>query len=154
MLVLLFIGVAGSGHFNRGGGGSELICLHNHPTWRAHVASLQYKSYIAGVEYDIVNHPFSTSNNGKRDLWDNDMPCAVCQARGRSAQIMIPARDECPHGWKQEYWGYLVAPHAGQPGGMYTCRSTEGNVHMQVNRGECTHAWIMLPNLRWAEHHM
>ena len=42
-------------------------------------------------------------------ITDRNVPCALCQAYGRTNKIMIPSHYECPQGWNTEYYGYLMA---------------------------------------------
>ncbi|KAJ7374502.1 hypothetical protein OS493_004840 [Desmophyllum pertusum] len=53
-----------------------------------------------GTEYEIGFNPF------KHNLHDHDAPCAVCYVKSRATQLMIPARNDCPSGWTEEYHGY------------------------------------------------
>jgi len=117
------VGVAGTGKYNEGGDGSNMICLHRNPVWKETISnSGGRKSLLYSVEYKFYDLPFSTSNNGGHSLESNDMPCVACHVRTRTAQIMIPARDTCPYGWTREYWGCLVAAHSHHhQRGEYNC---------------------------------
>ena len=55
-----------------------------------------------GAEYDSEN--FFKSNS-----MDEDVPCALCRSLHTSSSIMIPGKNVCHDGWKQEYHGYLSA---------------------------------------------
>ena len=46
-----------------------------------------------------------------RKLLQQDIPCAVCEAVGRGAALMIPGTHVCPGGWTSEYKGYIVSAH-------------------------------------------
>ena len=58
-----------------------------------------------GTEYKIGFNPF------KNKLHNHDVPCAVCYVKSRATQLMIPARNDCPSGWNEEYHGYLMADY-------------------------------------------
>ena len=53
----------------------------------------------------IFTH-FQTNFAG--NLFNNDVPCAVCHVTDRQAKVMVPARKQCPVGWTHEYHGYLT----------------------------------------------
>ena len=44
-----------------------------------------------------------------KPIHEQDVPCAVCEARNRKSQLMIPGRKTCYDGWSREYWGYLMS---------------------------------------------
>jgi len=46
-----------------------------------------------------------------RNLYQQDAPCAVCEAVGRGSALMIPGTHVCPSGWIQEYQGYLMSQY-------------------------------------------
>ena len=39
------------------------------------------------------------------------VPCAICQAKQRSAKLMIPLQTTCPTSWHTEYQGYMMTYH-------------------------------------------
>ena len=120
--LLLFKGYTEGPHKNKGGGGSDFLCLHKEPQWENYVDGHQYVTgSIHGVEYEVFNdgrpHPrnnvFSEVNNDGRPLQQNPGPCAACYVPDRSTILMIPARTQCPDGWTKEYGGYLVSAEEG-----------------------------------------
>jgi len=119
--IILFIGYAAGGLYNKGGSGSNFLCLPEDPQWKTYLNGHQSRTAsIAGVEYQLFNSPhrsqnnvFSEVNNGDNPLLDNPAPCAFCYVQGRSTVAMIPARTQCPDGWTMEYAGYLVADYTG-----------------------------------------
>ena len=59
-----------------------------------------------GTEYEVNSFsPFKDS------LHNHDVPCAVCYIKTRASQIMIPARNDCPSDWTEQYHGYLMSWH-------------------------------------------
>ena len=57
---------------------------------------------LFGAEYQTHNAVLNHS-------LDCNVPCALCQAIGRTSKIMIPSHYECPLGWTKEYYGYVMA---------------------------------------------
>ena len=47
----------------------------------------------------------------KSNLYDHDAPCAVFFVMSRGSMLMIPAQKDCPSGWTEEYYGYLMTAH-------------------------------------------
>ena len=63
-----------------------------------------------GTEYEVrafVGTVF------KRNIHDHEAPCVVCFVKSRSSMLMMPARNDCPSGWTEEYHGYLMTEHHG-----------------------------------------
>ncbi|KAJ7374504.1 hypothetical protein OS493_004842 [Desmophyllum pertusum] len=102
--VTLNRGIVGSGYFNHHGGGGDYICLPNNPKYDKYKDGYQSNSYIYGTEYEVSGY-----NPFKNNLHDHDAPCAVCYVKSRATQLMIPARNDCPSGWTEEYHGYLMS---------------------------------------------
>ena len=95
-----------SGHT---GGKVNHLCLPHNPKYdkyknrNQHVTAVMY-----GVEYRVDEYngdPF------KRSLHDYDAPCAVCYVKSCGSMLMMPARNDCPYGWTEEYHGYLMTSH-------------------------------------------
>ncbi len=120
-----FSGVVGGQHFAHPGGGSNYLCLTTEPVWGRQVNEAGDMATIYGAEYQVEN------NNvfAPRDVHDDNVPCAVCLATSRSAQIMLPGRNHCYPGWRREYWGYLMTEHHHHNGRTeYIC------VHVEADR--------------------
>ena len=66
--------------------------------------------------------PFNPFN---RNVENHDAPCVVCYVRSRGTQLMIPARNDCPHGWTKEYHGYLMTQHYGYTRANFICVDQE-----------------------------
>jgi len=95
-----------SGHT---GGKVNYLCLSHNPKYdkykngNQHVTAVMY-----GTEYRVDEYngdPF------KRSLHDYDAPCAVCYVKSCGSMLMMPARNDCPYGWTEEYHGYLMTSH-------------------------------------------
>jgi len=109
------IGYAVGPTFNKGGSGSNFLCLPDHPQWRKFIGGFQrLAGEISGIEYELFNtgahrnNIFSETNAGG-PLEQHPAPCALCYVEARSTVAMIPARTHCPAGWTPEYAGYLVS---------------------------------------------
>ena len=100
---VVYTGRAGGSSYNNPGGGVEKLCLPPDPDYinNPQSTSASYYSTIYGAEYQSVNGPH-------HNLFDQNVPCAVCYASTRVAMLMIPAKTECPSSWTREYYGYLM----------------------------------------------
>jgi len=108
----MYSGYAGGGYYNHKGSPANLLCLPPDPQYYSRSSSASH--CIFGVEYQI-----SGVNN---QAYDRNMPCALCQAVGRSAMVMIPSHYECPAGWHKEYSGYIMRKYHNYEGSsMYNC---------------------------------
>lgn len=103
---MVYEGFVGGSHYTHTGGGGEYICLPNEPKYDKYKDGFQSSSYVYGAEYEV-----STYSPFEKKIHDHDVPCAVCYVKSRAAQLMIPARNDCPSGWTEEYHGYLMADH-------------------------------------------
>jgi len=110
----LYSGYTAGSWFDHYGAAVEPLCLPPNPQYLKSEKGYQHYARLYGAEYQTtgpLNHAF-----------DRNIPCALCQAYGRTNMIMVPSRYECPPGWNTEYYGYLMAGHAGHKAGtMYTC---------------------------------
>ena len=122
MSLYLYSGIVGGSHYAHTGGGGEYVCLPNNPKYDKYQDGFQSHSYMYGTEYQIgSNNPF------KNKLNDHDAPCAVCYVKSRATQVMIPARNDCPSGWTEEYHGYLMAGyHSHKHSTSFLCIDGEG----------------------------
>ena len=107
---MVYTGYAAGDHYTHSGGSPDMLCLPEEPIWAKHDASLNYVGgYLYGVEYEMDNGR-DKSILGK-GIFQQDVPCAVCETQQRSRRVMIPGRTECYDGWTAEYWGYLMSGH-------------------------------------------
>ncbi|XP_052761394.1 uncharacterized protein LOC128204091 [Mya arenaria] len=107
---LVYEGFAGGGWFDKKGASSNYICLPKDPIFDGDGRKASSISTVYGAEYETGSATFHTN------LYEEDVPCAVCRVIGRSV-VMIPARNACYSGWHTEYSGYL----------MSSCHGHEGN---------------------------
>ena len=104
------LGIIGGEHYTHSGGGSQYLCLPRNPKYDKYQNGYQSGGRVYGTEYEV------SGNNGNpfdRNLHDHDAPCAVCFVKSRGSMLMMPARNDCPSGWTEEYHGYLMTEHHG-----------------------------------------
>ncbi|XP_063431435.1 short-chain collagen C4-like [Mytilus trossulus] len=101
---LVYDGYAAGKHYNKGGSGSNLLCLPKNPEWKDYTnGENRWSGKLYGVEYGILQHkPYPYSFHNK------DTPCAVCQST-RSTVLMVPGKVTCYTGWHKEFSGYLMS---------------------------------------------
>ena len=104
------LGIIGGEHLNHYGGGSNYLCLPRNPKYDKYQNGHQYAGYIYGTEYRVSQY---NGNPFDRNLHDHDAPCAVCFVESRASMLMMPARNDCPSGWTEEYHGYLMSEYYG-----------------------------------------
>ena len=86
--LLFVVGYAAGTHYNSVGGGAELLCLPESPTW-GHISKVgAHAPYVYGAEYQL-NNAHSTDLFGDV-LSDQNVPCVVCQSVGRFDALRIP----------------------------------------------------------------
>ncbi|KAF6032549.1 hypothetical protein EB796_009150 [Bugula neritina] len=108
--VTLYEGFAGGSYYSHTGGGVNYQCLPlKDPQYNKYYTGGNgwWGDWISGVEYEFVAgtgiFPDSTYNQ--------NVPCARCYTKTRSAVVMIPAKRQCPAKWTKEYEGYLMTNH-------------------------------------------
>ena len=112
---LVYSGQAAGHHYTHHGGGAQLLCLTNSPSWSGASFSdaSQDAALIYGAEYQMSGYGIATFGNGltSAQLQDYDAGCAVCLVDGASETMMVPGTTVCPSGWTLRYWGYLMGNH-------------------------------------------
>ncbi|XP_068731373.1 short-chain collagen C4-like [Montipora capricornis] len=102
---IVYKGIIGGQWYDYSGGGANYLCLPHNPKYDKYKDGHQAAGYIYGTEYQVSQYngdPF------KRNLHDHDAPCVVCFVKSRGSMLMMPARNDCPSGWTEEYHGYLM----------------------------------------------
>ena len=102
------LGIIGGENYNHPGGGVSYLCLPHNPKYDKYKNGHQSAGYVYGTEYQVGDYngdPF------KRNLHDHDAPCVVCFVKSRGSMLMMPARNDCPSGWTEEYHGYLMTSY-------------------------------------------
>ena len=98
----------GGEYYNHQGGGANYLCLPHNPKYDKYKDGHQMAGYVYGTEYEV--HQYS-GNPFKRNLHDHEATCVVCFVKSRGSMLMMPARNDCPSGWTEEYHGYLMTEH-------------------------------------------
>ncbi|XP_068731400.1 uncharacterized protein [Montipora capricornis] len=107
---IVYKGIIGGENHLHQGGGVNYLCLPHNPKYDKYKDGNQYAAHIFGTEYHVSQYngdPF------KRNLDDHDAPCVVCFVTSRGSMLMMPARNDCPSGWTDEYHGYLMTAYHG-----------------------------------------
>jgi hypothetical protein len=119
---LVYEGFAGGQWYANPGGSSEKVCLPYEPEYGNYTTIHEGTNWISGAEYQ-TGAGLSADNIMPNSYHDYNVPCAVCYAPGRGAQLMIPAKRSCPDvSWTKEYEGYLMAENAGHASSTdYNC---------------------------------
>ena len=100
------LGLIGGERYNHQGGGVNYLCLPSSPKYDKYKDGRQSAGFVYGTEYEVNSfNPFTKS------LDDHDAPCVVCFVRSRASMLMMPARNDCPSGWTEEYHGYLMTAY-------------------------------------------
>ena len=159
---LVYSGITGGTPYNHNGGGSNYLCLPEHPrysptlTYRGQTDASdryasRYTSKVYGSEYEF---PLQGTH-------DHNVPCAVCHVSTRPTVMMIPAEYLCPSTWTREYYGYLMTESKGTSSdirrrAMFECvdqdqeslRDSEGNTDGVVfyhTEAACAHGHLPCP---------
>ena len=98
----------GGERYNHQGGGVNYLCLPSSPKYDKYKDGRQNAGFVYGTEYEV-----NSFNPFKKSLDDHDAPCVVCFVRSRASMLMMPARNDCPSGWTEEYHGYLMTAYHG-----------------------------------------
>ena len=110
----IYKGIAAGGRYDYKGSAANMLCLPPTNTIMRYPNNQGGQVPIDAVEYRVsgaINHAH-----------DRNMPCALCEATGRSEKIMIPSHYKCPNSWHKEYNGYIMAGNTGhEQGSMYEC---------------------------------
>ena len=112
----IYSGVVAGSFYTHEGAAVDPLCLPPNPQYLKFHSGYQGSARVYGAEYEIrTGSPIDQAHN-------HNVPCALCQAYGRTNKIMIPSRYECPPGWNTEYYGYLMAGHYGHKAAtQFTC---------------------------------
>ncbi|XP_067668103.1 uncharacterized protein [Haliotis asinina] len=117
---VVYKGYAGGSHYQAKGGPGTTLCLPEAPIYEKHTSEGS-QSYIYGTEYQT-----DRETSPLHRLYQDDVPCVVCQSHHKTSAIMVPARNECFPGWHLEYKGYLFGGPTGDSGSSdYVCVDSE-----------------------------
>ena len=102
----MMAGIIGGDSHTHPGGGVNYLCLPHKPKYGKYKDGNQYSGFVYGAEYHV-----SSFNPFNKNPHDNEAVCAVCFAKSRGSMLMMPARNDCPSGWTEEYHGYLMTEY-------------------------------------------
>lgn len=107
---MVYSGYAAGDHYNHKGGAPDMLCLPKDPEWGKYDESKnRVGGYLYGVEYEMDQGRDKTMFG--KSMYQNDVPCVVCEVKRRPRKLMIPGKITCYDGWTREYWGYLMSSH-------------------------------------------
>jgi len=109
---IVYKGIMGGESHSYPGGGSNYLCLPSTPKYDKYKNGHQHAGYVYGTEYEVADY---SGDPFKRSLHDHDAPCVVCYVSSRGSMLMMPARNDCPSGWTEEYHGYLMTSYHKHP---------------------------------------
>ena len=92
----------------------EKLCLPDNPDYLPNTTGYIGYAFIHGAEYEFPTGP-------NADVYEHNVPCAVCYVSTRATAVMIPAKTECPSSWTREYYGYLTSEHDVHYRSSFTC---------------------------------
>ena len=100
---LVYSGQMTGPEYRSAGGGTNYQCLPNDPEYNPNAMSNVPYNKLRSAEY-------RADNLFGKSVQQHIIPCAVCEARRRVSQVMIPAKTRCPSSdWVLEYGGYLLS---------------------------------------------
>jgi len=100
----VYTGIMGGGRYDESGSITNYLCLPMEPLWDSNGVHSPHVGYVYGTEYETFEASYLS------ELQNQEAPCVVCKVRGRHV-MMVPARNQCFHGWRLEYSGHLMAEH-------------------------------------------
>ncbi|XP_020625853.1 uncharacterized protein LOC110063227 isoform X2 [Orbicella faveolata] len=102
----VYKGIIGGESYGHQGGGANYLCLPLNPKYGKYKDGHQNAGYVYGAEYQVAYgfNPF-------KNIHDYEAVCAVCFTKTRGSMLMMPARNDCPSGWTEEYHGYLMTEY-------------------------------------------
>lgn len=126
--IKIYDGFAGGDWYQHHGGPSELLCLPREPVWGNYDDRYLGHAFVYGTEYEPGSAEQSERIFGK-NVYQQNVPCVVCQSIGRMAVLKIPGRVQCFAGWTKEYYGYLMGgAHDHAKSSDYTCVDSDPEV--------------------------
>jgi hypothetical protein len=82
------LGQVGGGHYTKTGASVNYICLPNNPDAVEPLKTSPYYASLYGGEYEVYAH--NNPKGMRSGLGNQDVPCAVCNAKGKTSALMIP----------------------------------------------------------------
>ena len=101
---LVYAGTAAGTKYNVEGGTSDTLCMPETPQYLSTDTTANYVALLRGVEFETQG----TSSTPLNNVYQANMPCAVCHTNTKLSVLTVPAQYTCPNGWSMEYNGYLM----------------------------------------------
>ena len=111
---LVYAGRAGGTWFAHSGGAAEKVCLPDDPDYLPETTGVTVNNFIDGAEYEFNSGPNS-------NIYEHNVPCAICFVPTRATAMMVPAKSLCPPSWTREYYGYLTTEHDNNRRSSFDC---------------------------------
>eukprot|EP00117_Sycon_ciliatum_P038877 scpid82922/ scgid28815/ Short-chain collagen C4 len=121
---LVYSGFVGGTWYSLKGGAAQYLCMPMEPEYSEYIPKTQSNSILQTAELQTPSKAIPAFGS----LYQNTPVCALCQASGRSAQFMFPARLTCPAGWNKEYDGYLMTAKYNLQRTEYICMDKQPEV--------------------------
>ena len=113
------------------GGGSQYLCLPRNPKCDKYQNGNQGGAYVYGAECQVSHY---NGNPFVRNFF----------VKSRGSMLMMPARNDCPSGWTEEYHGYLMtAAHAFMHSAEFVC--VDGNPEYVLGSREDKNGALLYP---------
>ncbi|VDI69655.1 Hypothetical predicted protein [Mytilus galloprovincialis] len=97
---LVYTGVTGGGLFDHTGSAVNYVCLPHDPDF--------IQGDTPGGSATLYGSEYQDNYFG-HNLYNNDVPCAVCRAVTKSSVVMIPGKTKCYGDWNREFYGRLAS---------------------------------------------
>ncbi|XP_063436740.1 short-chain collagen C4-like [Mytilus trossulus] len=105
----LYSGQAGGSQYSQPGSSVNYLCLPLNPDGALPLKAHSWYAFLCGAEYQV--NEGNTPQGIRSDIFNHDVACAACLAKGKLSSIMIPGWKTCNNGWTKEYDGILMAGH-------------------------------------------
>ena len=104
---LVYAGRAAGTKYNVKGGTSDTLCMPETPQYLSTDTTATHIALLRSVEFETSG----TSSTPLNNVYQANMPCAVCHTDTKLSVLTVPAQYTCPNGWSMEYNGYLMTEY-------------------------------------------
>ncbi|XP_071121374.1 short-chain collagen C4-like [Mytilus edulis] len=114
---MVYTGQVGGNDRGNKAGGVNYLCLPNDP--ENGESQKDDNAQLFGTEYEIGSSYKPSGMKG--DMYNKEVPCAMCFQKRKSVHMMIPGRNTCYKGWTFEYSGFLMTAYKTHSSKDYLC---------------------------------